>query len=126
MKNCDRGNAPAEFVLVSALLVSMVLGLLQVLMMGYVRHALSAAAAEGARQASLLDLTESQALRVTQGLVTQSLSATYATDISLARSSLLGTPTSEVVIVAPIPVLGVWSVGGSFRVVAHAPLERVP
>ena len=98
----ERGNAPAEFVLVSALLVSLVLGLLQVLFVGYARHALTAAASEGARQASLPDVSGEQALALTRALITQSLSETYASEVSLARSTRLGIPTSEMIITAPI------------------------
>ena len=109
----ERGNAPAEFVLVSALLVSLVLGLLQVLFVGYARHALTAAASEGARQASLPDVSGEQALALTRALITQSLSETYASEVSLARSTRLGIPTSEMIITAPIPVLGLWTTGGT-------------
>jgi hypothetical protein len=122
----DRGNAPAEFVLVSALLVSLVLGLLQVLFMGYVRHSLTAAASEGARQASLVDVSAGEALALTRELIGQSLSPDYGKDIVLRTSQTLGVPTSEIIITAPIPVLGVWSSGGTFEVTAHAPRELVP
>ena len=115
-----------EFVLVSALLVSLVLGLLQVLFVGYVRHALTAAASEGARQASLPDVSGEQALALTRALITQSLSETYASEVSLARSTRLGIPTSEMIITAPIPVLGLWTTGGTFQVSAHAPREVLP
>lgn len=122
----ERGNAPAEFVLVSALLVSLVLGLLQVLFVGYARHALTAAASEGARQASLPDVSGEQALALTRALIAQSLSETYASEVSLARSTRLGIPTSEMIITAPIPVLGLWTAGGTFQVSAHAPREVLP
>jgi hypothetical protein len=121
----DRGNAPAEFVLVSALLVSLVLGLLQVLFMGYVRHSLTAAAIEGARQASLVDVSAGEALVLTRELISQSLSSEYGNNIVLRASQKLGVPTSEIIITAPIPVLGLWSSGGRFEVTAHAPRELV-
>ncbi len=122
----ERGSAPAEFVLVGALLVTMVLALMQVILLAHVRHTLTSAAAEGARQAGLMDISPQQALAHTQELITVALSESYAADISLSRSLELGVPTAVVTITAPFPALGLWSVGGVMRVSAHAPLEYVP
>jgi len=121
----DRGNAPAEFVLVSALLTTMVLALLQVLLLTHVRHTLTVAAAEGARQAGLIDGSPSLSLAHTRDLIETSLSASYAQDIQIDRSFDLGVPTTVVTIRAPFPALGLWSVGGEMTVSAHAPLEYV-
>ena len=118
----ERGNAPAEFVLVSALLVALVLGLLQVVMMGYVRHVLTSAAAEGARQASLLDVTDYRAREVTRGLISHSLSPRYAEDIAFTPAIVEGVPSTKVTVTAPVPILGLWSSTGRVEVVAHAPL----
>ena len=118
----ERGNAPAEFVLVSALLVALVLGLLQVVMMGYVRHVLTSAAAEGARQASLLDVTDYRAREVTRDLISHSLSPTYAEDVAFTDALVEGVPSTKVTITAPVPILGLWSSTGRVEVVAHAPL----
>ncbi len=121
----ERGSAPAEFVLVGALLTTMVLALLQVLLLTYVRHTLTVAAAEGARQAGLVDASPSFALGHTKDLIETSLSASYARDIRIHRSNDLGVPTTVVTIRAPFPALGLWSVGGELVVSAHAPLEYV-
>jgi hypothetical protein len=121
----ERGSAPAEFVLVGALLVTMVLALMQVIFLGHVRHTLTAAAAEGARQAGLIDVTANQALAHTRELITVSLSNSYARQVSLERSFELGVPTAVITITAPFPALGLWSVGGVMRVSAHAPMEYV-
>ena len=121
----ERGSAPAEFVLVSALLVTMVLGLIQVILLSHVRHSLVSAAAEGARQASLVDISGAQAIQVTKSLIRTSLSDRYAENVALGYSDELGVPTTRVTIQAPFPALGLWSVGGSLVVSAHAPMERV-
>ena len=120
----ERGNAPAEFVMVSALLVALVLGIVQVIMVGYVRHTLIAAAAEGARMAGLADVTAEQAVDHTRTLITASLSSRYAGDIRVSSADVLGIPSAQVSITAPFPALGLWSVGGVLEVDAHAPLER--
>lgn len=122
----DRGSAPAEFVLVASLLTTMVLALLQVVLLAHVRHTLTSAAAEGARQASLIDASASSALSHTRQLIDTSLSSSYSRDIRVERSTELGLPTVVVTIRAPFPALGLWSVGGEMTVSAHAPWEVVP
>ena len=119
----ERGNAPAEFVLVSALLVALVLGALQVVVVGYVRHALTSAAAEGARVGSVMDTHASDAVNHTRELIESSLSAQYSGQVAATRSSALGVPTLEVRVRAPYPALGLWSAGGVMEVSAHAPLD---
>ena len=119
----ERGNAPAEFVLVSALVVALVLGALQVVVVGYVRHALTSAAAGGARVGSVIDATAVDAVSHTRGLIESSLSPQYSGQIVATRSSALGVPTLEVRVLAPYPALGIWSVGGMMEVSAHSPLD---
>jgi hypothetical protein len=109
--------------MVSTLLVALMLGLMQVIMVSFVRHTLIAAAAEGARQAALADVTTEGAAALTRSLVESSLSPTYQHDIDISRSELLGVPSAKVVITAPFPALGLWSVGGVLEVEAHAPRE---
>jgi hypothetical protein len=119
----ERGNAPAEFVLVSALLVALVLGALQVVMVGYTRLVLTSAAAEGARAGSVMDATPVDAVAHTAALIESSLSPRYSRQIAASQSSALGVPTIEVRVVAPFPAVGLWSVGGVMEVSAHAPLD---
>lgn len=107
----------------SALLVTLVLGLMQVILVVHVRHTLLSAAAEGARQAALADVSPAGAKAVTTALVEASLSPLYSGNISVERSQTLGAPTALVTITAPIPALGLWTVGGTMVVRAHAPLE---
>ena len=121
----EQGSAPAEFVLVSALLVALVLGSLQVLVVGYARQVLVSAAAEGARVGSVVDAQPGDAISHTRELIASSLSTRYAQNIVAAVSSAQGVPTIEVRVVAPFPALGLWSAGGVLEVSAHAPRDIV-
>jgi len=121
----DRGNAPAEFVLVSALLAALALGSIQIVVAGYVRHVLVSAASEGARAGSLVDASPTDATSRTRSLIESSLSSQYSQEISVANSTALGVPTLEVTVRAPVPALGLWSAGGVMKVSAHAPLDYV-
>jgi Flp pilus assembly protein TadG len=119
----ERGNAPAEFVLVSVLLVALVLGSVQIVIIGYVRHALTSAAAEGARAGSLVDAQISEATSRTRTLIHSSLSPAYSQQVRATVTNSLGVPTLEVSVSAPFPALGLWSAGGVMEVSAHAPVE---
>lgn len=120
----SRGNAPAEFVLVQAVLVATVLGLIQLSAVIHVRHTLLSAAQEGARWASYYDTDASEGVHLTRELVTVALSADYAQSVSALPHSVAGVPGVRVVVEAPIPMIGLWSAGGTLRVWADAPLER--
>jgi len=99
--------------------------MMQIILLAYVRHSLTFAPAEGARYASLIDVSAAQAIAHTEVLISTSLSATYAQNVALDQSMQLGVPTAVVTVQAPFPALGLWSVGGHLRVTAHAPLEYV-
>jgi hypothetical protein len=103
----------------------MVLGVMQVILLSHVRHSLVSAAAEGARQAGLVDVSGAQAIQVTKNLIQASLSDRYAENVTVGYSDELGVPTTRVTIQAPFPALGLWSVGGTLVVSGHAPMERV-
>jgi hypothetical protein len=109
--------------MVSALLVTLVLGLMQVILVVHVRHTLLAAASEGARYAALADVSVTGARERTRALIEMSLSPAYSSQISAERSQTLGVPTALITITAPVPALGLWTVGGEMVVRAHAPLE---
>jgi hypothetical protein len=120
----NRGNAPAEFVLVQAVLVATVLGLIQLSAVIHVRHTLISAAQEGARWASYYDTEASEGVNLTRELVTTALSADYARSVAVLPHSVAGVPGVRMVVEAPIPTIGLWSAGGTLRVWADAPLER--
>ena len=119
----ERGSAPAEFVLVSALLAALVLASIQVLLVGYVKQSLSSAASEGARWAALVDVEPEEAVLLTRELIAASLSPEHAKNIAVSRSMERGYPTAQVSVSTPFPALGLWSVGGTLTISAHAPLE---
>jgi hypothetical protein len=120
----DRGNAPAEFVLVSGLLVALALATLHITLVVHVRHTLHASAWEGARLASYYNATPEDGAQLTRRLITVGLGPGYAESISAGRTTVEGQQVSVVSVVAPAPTVGLWSMGGEIRVEATAPLER--
>ena len=106
----DRGSAAVEFTLVSALLVVLVTGVLQLALALHVRNTMISCAAEGARVAA----TEDRSLADGEERASEMLRAAlgdYAVDVSSARGAVDGAPVVVVSAHAPVPVLGLWGFG---------------
>ena len=119
-----RGNAPAEFVLVSALLAALALAVIHVALVIHVRHILQASAWEGARYASYYGTTHAQGHALTVDLISEGLSEVYAQAVSVTSTTVGGEPGVQVRVSAPIPALGLWSFGGDVSVTATVPYEQ--
>ena len=119
-----RGNAPAEFVLVGALLVALALAVIHAALVIHVRHILHASAWEGARYASYYGTEPGDGRALTIDLINRALSRSYSTDVSISEATVGGEPGVSVRVRAPIPTVGLWSLGGDMSVEASVPLER--
>jgi len=118
-----RGNAPAEFVLVGTLLTALALGVIHVALVIHVRHILHASAWEGARYASYYGTTFAEGRALTVDLISEALSDSYAQAVSVRSSNVGNQPAVTVQVRAPIPTVGLWSLGGEMSVQAAVPLE---
>ena len=122
----DTGSAVVEFALVSALLAVLFLAVLQVGVALYVRNTLVAAAAEGARYGADADRTPADGVQRTRELVAQSLSPSYAQDVTADYEVIGGLATVVVRVRAPLPLLGLVGPGGDLVVEGHALAELAP
>lgn len=121
----ERGSAPAEFVLVGVLLVTLMLGVLQVGAVLYVRNTALDAAAEGARWAAIDGVPAAGAARSAQ-LLTTALGAEYALDVRAGIAVVAGMPVTVVTVRTPLPVLGLIGPARTLEVSGHAALEPAP
>lgn len=106
----DRGSAAVEFTLVSALLVVLVTGVLQLALALHVRNTMISCAAEGARVAA----TEDRSLPDGEARSADMLRAAlgdYAVDVVATRGTVDGASVVMVTAQAPVPVLGLWGLG---------------
>jgi Flp pilus assembly protein TadG len=106
----DRGSAAVEFTLVSALLVVLVTGVLQLALALHVRNTMISCAAEGAR----IGATEDRSLADGEARSADMLRAAlgdYSVDVSGARATVDGAPVVVMTARAPVPVLGLWGFG---------------
>ena len=119
----ERGAAIADFVMVSALVVVVFLSVFQLGLTLHTRNMLISCASEGARAGARADAVPSQGVARTRALIRQSLSPTYARQVSSREAVVGGVRVVEVRVVAPVPVLGMLGPDGGLDVVGRAFLE---
>ena len=121
--NGEQGSAPAEFVMVGALLTVLVLAVLQLGLALHVRNTVLDAAAEGARYASLAGAGLEDGAERTRRLIATALGDGYAVEVRAGTADWQGVPVAEVTVTAPLPVLGLVGVERGLEVAGHAPME---
>ena len=119
----ERGSAPVEFLFVSILLTTLTLAVMQLGFALLVRNTVLDAASEGARYASLAGNSAADGVARTQELLTTALGAEYAQGVSTATVEYLGVTTIEIMVDAPLPLLGPLGIADGLEVAAHAPVE---
>lgn len=118
------GAAVVDFVLVTALVVPLVLGVVQLGLVLHVRNTLAAAASEGARWAATADHDPADGAARTRESVDQVLGARYSQHVSAAATSVDGYPGVVVRIEAEVPALGVGGPAVEVSVEGHAVEEQ--
>lgn len=112
----QRGSAVAEFVMVSALLIAVFLGVLQLTFALHVRNTLMDAAAAGARYGTLADRGPDDGVRRTQELIRGALNDSFASNVQARSISLGGTPGVRITVRTGVPVFGLIPFVGEFVV----------
>ena len=121
--NDEQGSAPAEFVLVTLLLLTLVLGVLQVGAVLLVRNTALDAAAEGARWAAVAGNTAADGAGRTRQVLSDSLGPAYARDVTVRTTLWRAAPAAEVTARIPLPVIGLFGPPDGIEVTGHAVLE---
>jgi len=116
----DDGSAVVEFTLVGVLLTALFLALLQLGLALHVRNTLLASAAEGARFAANADRSRADGEEVTRHLIRDSLSESFATDVTSGVEMVDGVATVYVQVEATLPVVAVLGPSRGIRVRGHA------
>jgi hypothetical protein len=119
----ERGSAPAEFVMVGALLTMLTLSVLQLGFALHIRNTVIDAAAEGARFAALADNELSDGVTRTQDIISTALSPGYAQDVDAAHGEFRGHPVVIITVHAPLPLLGFAGIQNALHVSGRAALE---
>lgn len=106
----DDGNVVVEFVLVSILVVTIAMGVIQLAVALHVRNMLISAASEGARLAATNDRGLDEGVQRTESLLSDSLGR-YAVHVTATDTAIDGASATQVTVSAPVPVFGFWGVG---------------
>ncbi|WP_298040513.1 TadE family protein [uncultured Microbacterium sp.] len=114
-----------DFILVGSLLTVLTLAILQLGLAMYVRNVVHDAAVEGAHHAALADTSLIDGAERTRDVITRSIGAAFAEDISVARSDRLGYPTASVTVRTRLPIIGLLGVPYAMEVEADAPMESL-
>lgn len=116
----ERGSAVVDFVLVGALLTLVVVAVIQLALVLYVRNTLIDAASSGARYGTLADRSPQDGVERTRSLISGTLSAGYAEDVTYARTGEGAAAMLQIRVSAPLPVIGLIGPGGGIEVTGHA------
>ena len=119
----ERGAAMAEFAMVSVLVVVLFLAVFQLGLALHTRNTLISCASEGARLGARADAVPGQGASRTQALITASLSAQFARNVTSREAVVGGVRVVEVRVVAPLPVIGLLGPDGRLDLVGRAFLE---
>lgn len=114
------GAAVVDFVLVTAVVVPLVLGIVQLGLVLHVRNTLTAAASEGARLAATADHEPAHGVARTQAAVREVLADRYAEDVTAQATAVDGYPGVVVRVEAEVPALGLLGPGVALSVEGHA------
>lgn len=122
----ERGSAVVDYVLVMVLMVSLVLGVLQLGLVLHVRNTLTAAASDGARAGTPLGAVPHDAVDRTRSMISDSLSERFAQSVSASRSNIDGAPVLVVRVQAEVPALGLFGPSVPLDIRGRALLQEEP
>ena len=122
----EGGAAVVDFVLVTAVVVPLVLGVIHVGLVLHVRNTLTAAASDGARLAATADHGLTDGVARTRSVVSGILAGRYAEDVTAQATSVGGYPGVEVRVEAEVPALGLFGPSVVVSVEGHAVEEQPP
>ena len=127
MRHGDRaedGSAPAEFVLVTVLLLTLVLGVLQLGAVLLVRNTAQDAAVEGARWAALDGNGPMAGAARARQVLRAALGPAYTRAVSAGTTAWNGQAVAVVTVTTPLPVIGLLGMPGGLTLTGHAAIEE--
>lgn len=122
----DTGSAVAEFVMVGALLTVLTLSVIQLGLALHIRNTVLDAASEGARFAALADSSLGEGVARSRDLITTAIGPGYAADVTATYGRYLGHSSAIVTVRTPLPLIGLFGIGGGLEVAGHAAVETIP
>jgi len=116
----DDGSAIAEFVMVTALLLLLGLGVFQLAFALHVRVTLIDCAAEGARVAAGIGSDLELGKQRAKTLIAGALNPDYAADVTAEKVQIEGIDLVRVTVNAPLPLIGLFGPVEGISITGHA------
>ncbi len=116
----QQGSAVAEFVMVSALLLAVFMGVVQLTLALHVRNTLLDAAANGARYGTLADRGPADGVARTREIIAGALNEGYAGNVQARSIEIGGQPGLEITVRAGVPMIGLIPLFAQFEVRGEA------
>lgn len=121
----DRGSAPVEFSLVSALVVALTLAVLQVAFVAHVRAIAVDSAIAGAAHAALADTTNNDGVTRTRELIGQGIASGLVREVHATDSVIDGRAAVSIDVTLALPLAGPWLTVSEFTARGRA-FHEVP
>lgn len=121
----ERGSAPAEFVMVAALLTVLTLSIIQLGLALHIRNTVQDAASEGARYAALADSSLDAGVTRSRDLIGAAIGAAYASDITATYGDFGGFRAATITVRTNLPLIGLIGFDGAMEVRGHAAVEKL-
>ncbi|MBG6216631.1 Flp pilus assembly protein TadG [Arthrobacter sp. CAN_A6] len=119
-RSAEDGTAVVDFALIGGLLTVIFIAIVQLALVLHVRNTLIDAASSGARFGTLADRTAGDAEQRTASLISLALGDRFSEEIAVEQSDVGGVQTLEVVVRAPLPVIGLIGPAGVLEVRGRA------
>lgn len=116
----DSGSVVAEWAMVAGVTAVLFAVTLQIIFALHVRNVLIDSASHGARYGTLADRGPADAVQRSTELITNTVGARFAGDVSASPATVDGIPTLEITVVAPLPIVGPFGPPGTLEVTGHA------
>ncbi|WP_243696180.1 TadE/TadG family type IV pilus assembly protein [Labedella phragmitis] len=121
----DRGSAVVENLLVTVLLTTLALAVIQLALALHVRTTVVDAASEGARFGALAGNGPAEAVERTRALIDAAIGDGYTTRVSAAYGNYRGRASMAVTVDGTLPVIGLLGVGEGLHAVGRAAVETL-
>jgi hypothetical protein len=118
----EGGSAVVDFVLIGGLLTVIFFAVIQLTLVLHVRNTLIDAASSGARYGTLADRSPGDARFRTDSLISTALGEGFDREVSAGLSEAGDVSSVEVVVRAPLPLIGLIGPAGVLEVTGHAVL----
>lgn len=110
--------------MVSAMVLMLFLGVLQIAFAMFTKNVMQDAASQGARYGAMLDRAPGDGEERTRELIYSVLPDSYSATVTSSVTQWQGVEAVEIKVSAPIPTIGPFGLAGNWEVTGHAIMQE--